>query len=340
MKELVSSYLKLALIFGDKTFATVFVLSMFLFALFLMLFYAHRASFVVGQIKKICQYFTSNAMRNNKMLKRHWELYETTFLYDIDKRYKTTHTAREFFEPEKVLRDVVNIRLWLFLPYLLFLCGVFAVFMQLAYGFASFDISAPEAILDSIKNAFYSMSHGFVILAISIILTMTLLYAARSRVSRMTYRITALCDMLDTIFKISAMEERQIVLREYARIFTDTIRDVFTTKHGNAHATVASLSRETLDAARLESKLLASIIQNQVASEKRMNEAMARLGDKIGDYVGARISLGLEEIKHAVENGHGAKGGNGRAHPPHPQDGLLGAEIVQILKDANATIVS
>ena len=338
VKEIVSSYLKYALVFGDKTFAMYLVLSMFLFSAILTLFYYRRATNVVGQIKKICKYFTSNAIRNNKILKRHWELYETTFIHDIDKRYKTTHEARKFFETDKILLDVVNARLWYFLPNILFLGGIVTLFMQLVYGFATFDISAPEAILESVKNSFLALAHGFVLLAISIVLTVFLIYFARSQMARMRNRIESLCDMLDTIFKISSMEERQIVLREYAKIFNDVIQRTFVSTRADASAPLGELTRELIDATRSQTEHIERINLALSANERATSESLTRVGAKLADHIGSSLHLGLQEIKHVLEsNQPRTAGGNGY---PILKEGLRPAEGIQIIQETGVNKVS
>lgn len=339
MRELVTSYLHFALYFGHKDLAPLLIAGMILFTLVLGLFYCRRAAVVARELRKLRQYFTSNAMRNNPMLKRQWALYETTFIFDVDKRYKTTHHAREFFDPDEALRGVVNTKLWRFLPNALFLVGILAVFMQMAYGLAAFDVSAPEAILESIKNAFFALAHGLVILGVSIGLTVALNYLARSQISRMRRSIVAVTDMLDALFKISSMEERQIVLREYARIFTDTIRNVFTTpalhpsqRRDEPTLSVARLACETRDELRGQSLLLKSLIKETQQSEQKTLEHISRLGDKIGGHIGTHLSHGLEDLKRTLESGKVA-GGNGRSVA---DAGTLGADVAKLLNDAIA----
>jgi hypothetical protein len=337
MRELVTSYLHFALFFGNKDLAPLLIAGMILFSLLLALFYCRRAAVIAKELRRLRQYFTGNAMRNNPMLKRHWALYETTFIYDIDKRYKTTHSAHEFFDPDDVLRGVVNVRLWRFLPNALFLVGVLAVFMQFAYGLAAFDVTSPEAILDSVKNAFFSLAHGLVILGISIGLTVALNYFSRSQIARMKRCIIAMSDMLDTLFKISSMEERQIVLREYARIFTDTIRNVFTLspqypkQRRDETVSIARLAGETRDELRAQSLLLGNVLKESQQAELRTQEHISRLGEKMGGYIGAHLAHGIEELKRTMENGR--VGSNGKNTPT---EGTLGSDVAKLLKDAMA----
>lgn len=221
LEKILSIQLEQFILIGNKPFTMYLLVVMAFLFLFLLLAFVNRAAFIGLSIRKITKYFSEKAILNNKFLKEEWEQYASTFILDNKKRHKTTRDARDYFNSERILTRRINVRWWKFIPHIFFVVGLVAVFSQLVYGVVLFNYSSQEAVMDSMNNFFGALANGIIVLCIGLVFTVFMSFVIRVMLGRLHYRVNNLAAHLNHIYKITAMEEREISLHEYGRVLKE-----------------------------------------------------------------------------------------------------------------------
>ncbi len=299
MKSLTALDWKLFFALGDKTLMLFFIGGMVLLFLLFVLLLARRTYVVSRSIKVICKFFTTQAIRNNPVLRSQWESYSTTFIHDIHKNYRTTHDAALFFNNETILPKALRLRWWMFAPNIFFFLGLCTLVLQIVYAFVAFDIGSQESILESVKIGFLAVCNGLIGLLAGIFLTLTGFAFVRAMVARLQTRLRVLANKLNSLFKISTLEERQLTLQFFEKSLHDTFLRLLQGE-GTDAVPPARVSRELLGALRVQTSYLEQIAKN-LAARKPQEEVVDRLAQRIGETVSTALRKNLEELHASLQ---------------------------------------
>ena len=224
-------------------YTLVFMCALFALQSLLLCKQAHALRRVVTLL---CTSFSEAAMSHSPMLRTYWSEYARTFMHDLQENNKTVYQALDFFSPQRILHDALYMRWWKFAPQVFFLLGMIAVLAHLTYGLALFDITSPEAIMESIKQAFLAVANGLVLLAAGVLLSLAMYFLVRRVISGLTRRIEEFAALLDKRYRITRLEERELTLAEYAKTLTRIVTTLFADAPGARALTPGVLSKELL----------------------------------------------------------------------------------------------
>lgn len=283
---------------GAKTFTGWSLLLMTGLFVLLVLLLCKRAYALYRTLRLLGRSFSEAAMQNSPLLQRYWEEYSHTFLLDLQQNNKTLHDATAFFEPERLVGDVLDLRWWRFSPHVFLALGMAAVLAQLVYGLVLFDPSTPESIMASIEHAFLAIANGFLLLLAGLALGVGMHFAVRKVCGGLARQVLEFAAMLNKRYKITTLEERELTLAEYAKTLTRIVTTLFADSRGSKALTPGVLSRALLDQTRQTNTLL--LQRSQEAAAPLTEEQMQHLGRIAGKAMAEELRP-LLNAKHTED---------------------------------------
>jgi len=268
--------------------------------------------------------FSEAGMQSSPVLHESWHEYSATFVHDLQQNNKTPRDAAEFFTLEDIGAKALDMRWWRLAPHLFLVWGLGAVFAQLIHGLVFFDLSSPDAIMLSIERTFMAIAGGFALLFCGLVLSLCLHIALRQAWSLLARRTAELVAMLNRRYRITALEERELTLAEYAKTLTRIVSTLFADVPSGRSLTPGALSKALLEQVRKTNTLLEGSSPHIDASRmeelgrtagKAMAEELlplvARLEEAVRLYTGARapqqedvlsIAASLQASSHALQH--------------------------------------
>ncbi len=301
MKEFLTPQLEKFLAYGGQSL-TLYLLGavIVLFILFLG-YYLLRTSVMRFTIRRARKKFTEELMEKSRLLRPYWERYSNTFILDLEKNKRTTHDARDYFSSTRIMSEHINERLWLFAPSFLFFIGFCAIIGQLILGLAVFDISSSDTIMSSIKQCLLYLANGMVVFIVGMILSVVQFFIAKNLIARTKDRIEKMAEILNSRFKMSAMDERAVTLAEYSAVFREIMQELFVSKKGNATMTPGGVSCAILDSVAQQEKALLHLARNSGGSNGSSAESMLKASERTGQVLAQSLRPVLEQIANSLE---------------------------------------
>ena len=199
------------------------------------------------------------------------------------------------------MSDHINERFWLFAPSFLFFIGFCAIIGQLILGLAVFDISSSDTIMSSIKQCLLYLANGMVVFIVGMVLSVIQFFIARNLIARTKDRVEKLAEILNSRFKMSAMEERAVMLAEYSAVFREIMQELFLSKKGNATLTPGGVSCAILDSVAQQEKALIHLAKNSGGGNGSSAESMIKASEKTGLAVAQSLRPVLEQIASSLQ---------------------------------------
>lgn len=300
MKEFLTPQIEKFVTLGGQ-YITIYLLAavILLFVLFIF-YYIGRTGLMRYAIWRTRRKFSEELMQKNSWLRPYWERYSNTFIIDLEDNQRTTYDARDFFNSARIMNDRINERWWLFAPSLVFLLGLCAIVGQLVLGLVVFDISSSDTIMASIKQCLLYLANGMMVFIAGMMLSVVQFFVAKYLITYVKYRIEKMAEMLNSRFKMSALEERAVTLAEYSIVFREIMQELFLTRKGDVTLTPGSVSSAILDRIAHQEKALVRMAQNSGGNNGASAEALLQASEKAGQAVVASLRPVLEQIAHSL----------------------------------------
>lgn len=294
METLVASQLQQFAAVGSQTFTGLLLLFLTGLFVFLVLVLCKKAHALYRVLRLLRDSFSEAAMQSSPLLHRYWSEYSHTFMPDLRENNKTLHDANRFFDPERVVGEVLDLRWWRFAPNVFFVFGMLAVLGQLIYGLVFFDMSSQEAIMDSVKHAFLAVANGFVALMAGLGFSLAMYFSVRWVYGALARRVHDLATYLNGRYLISTLEERELTLAEYAKTLTRIVNTLFAGSQGGKGLTPGLLSKAMLEQMRQTNRIL------EQKAAPLDSEAIEHLGRAAGQTMAEELRPLLTELRETL----------------------------------------
>jgi hypothetical protein len=313
MQDTLLTQLERLAVLADKAFTPQLILAMLLLFALLALLLGARVFVLYRDARRVQRRFSETLMAASKGLATHWQAYSMTFINDLNGDYKTTWDAADFFDPERLTAEWLDLRWWHFVPNVFFLLGMVAVLLHLFYGLVLFDVTSHEAVMESIKTTLFIVANGFLVLLSGVALSLAMHFLVRYLVASLRGEMKRLVASLNSRFRISALQERELHLADYAKTLTRVVNTLFAGSPRAKAMTPGVLSRALLEETmRHNQEISAFLDASGVAVLPR--ERLEDLAAAMGRAVAHSIAPGLERLTAAVERLEAA--GQGHADAP------------------------
>ncbi len=300
MQEAILTQLERLAVLADSTFTPQLFVGMLLLFAFLVLVLGVRVLGMYRDARRMQKRFSETLMAASRGLTTPWQGYRMTFINDLDGNYKTTWDAVEFFDPERLTAEWLDLRWWHFAPNIFFFLGMVAVLVHLFYGLVLFDISSHEAVMESIKTGFFIIANGFLALLVGVALSLAMHFMVRFMVASLRRELKRLVISLNSRFKISALQERELHLAEYANTLTRVVNTLFAGASRTKSLTPGVLSRALLEETRQHNQKLSAYLEASGAATLP-RERLEDLAAAMGRAVTQSLAPGLERLAATVE---------------------------------------
>ncbi len=312
MQETLRIQLERLAVLAESTFTPHLMLAMLLLFALLALLLGARVFGLYRDARRVQRRFSETLMAASKGLAPHWQAYSMTFINDLNNDYKTTWDAGEFFDPERLTAEWLDLRWWHFAPNVFFLLGMAAVLLHLFYGLVLFDITSHEAIMESLKTGFFIVASGFLLLLAGVALSLAMHFTVRFLVASLRRELKRLVSSLNSRFRISAQQERELHLAEYAKTLTRVVNTLFAGSPRAKAMTPGVLSRALLEETRRHHQQISAYLDASGAATLP-RERLEELAAAMGQAVTHGIAPGLERLAAAVERLEAASRGHADA---------------------------
>ncbi len=313
MKEFLTPQIEKFISYGGQYLTLYLLAAVVLLFIVFVGYYWGRTGLIRLTLRRARKKFTEELMQKNRLLRPYWERYANTFILDLEKNRRTTYDARDFFNSSRVMTEHINERWWLFAPGLLFIIGFCGIVAQLVLGLAVFDISSSDSIMSSIKQCLLYLANGMVVFIAGMVLSVVQLFIAKHLIARTRDRVEKLAEMLNSRFKMSAMEERAVTLAEYSAVFREIMQELFLTQKGDMTLTPGGVSSAMLESISQQERALIHMAKAN-GGNGNGSDSLLRASEKTGQAMAASLRPVLEQIARSLASLEKKQADSGSSH--------------------------
>ncbi len=300
MREFITSLFGEMVILSKDSFIPQLMEIMLLVFLGLGLLLLVRAGGVYGMLRRMRRKFSETVISSSRSLGPFWHAYRMTFVNDLNGDYKTTSDAGEFFDPDRLVAEWLDLRWWYFAPNLFFLTGLVAMLMQLFHGLIGFDISTNDTIMESVKAGFMFIANGFICLMLGVVLSVAMHFIVRFLLATLRRETKRFIVALNSRFKISTMQERELHLADYAKTLTRVVNTLFAGGARPRTLTPGVLAKELLDETKKQNLKVGAYLDSS-GMAALPQERLEALAYAIGNAVNNSLRPGMDNLAAAVK---------------------------------------
>ena len=258
------------------------------------LYYFIKLEYIGKSCLKIIQLTKSSNLESIQSiycLKELWKEYKQTLVFEIEDKNYSGQDAASFFSAGRIIDRCLNLRYWTMLPGTFVGIGILGTFVGLTYGVGNFDTGSTEAIRSSISQLLAGMNTAFSTSVWGMLLSLLFSFIEKLCFRRFEKKSQMLVKNFDNIFKISLLQEKNILQKEHSEMIRlniqSSLNDLFVLNENGEETRPAYILRDILEEAKKQSH--------------SMSNFSTDLSEAIGEVVSRPINGALERLSQAIE---------------------------------------
>ena len=258
------------------------------------LYYFIKLEYIGKSCLKIIQLTKSSNLESIQSiycLKELWKEYKQTLVFEIEDKNYSGQDAASFFSAGRIIDRCLNLRYWTMLPGTFVGIGILGTFVGLTYGVGNFDTGSTEAIRSSISQLLAGMNTAFSTSVWGMLLSLLFSFIEKLCFRRFEKKSQMLAENFDNIFKISPLQEKNILQKEHSEMIRlniqSSLNDLFVLNENGEETRPAYILRDILEEAKKQSH--------------SMSNFSTDLSEAIGEVVSRPINGALERLSQAIE---------------------------------------